>query len=39
MVALEYMKVQETNLGLVMNGTHKVLVYADDFNSIAMISE
>ena len=34
--ALEYaiMKVQETNLGLDMNGTHHVLAYADDVNLI-----
>ena len=34
--ALEYaiMKVQETNLGLDMNGTHQVLAYADDVNLI-----
>ena len=32
--ALEYAirKVQETNLGLDMNGTHQVLAYADDVN-------
>ena len=35
-VALEYAirKVQETNLGLDMNGTHQVLAYADDLNLI-----
>ena len=27
-------KVQETNLGLDMNGTHQVLAYADDVNLI-----
>ena len=27
-------KVQETNLGLDMNGTHQVLTYADDVNLI-----
>ena len=27
-------KVQETNLGLDMNGTHHVLAYADDVNLI-----
>ena len=34
--ALEYAirKVQETNLGLDMNGTHQVLAYADDVNLI-----
>ena len=34
--ALEYAtrKVQETNLGLYMNGTHQVLAYADDVNLI-----
>jgi hypothetical protein len=34
--ALEYAfrKVQETNLGLDMNGTHQVLPYADDVNLI-----
>ena len=34
--ALEYAirKVQETNLGLNMNGTHQVLAYADDVNLI-----
>ena len=34
--ALEYAirKVQETNLGLDMNGTHQVLAYADDVNVI-----
>ena len=34
--ALEYdnRKVQETNLGLDMNGTHQVLAYADDVNLI-----
>ena len=34
--ALEYAirKVQETNLGLDMNGTHQVLTYADDVNLI-----
>ena len=33
---LEYAlrKVQETNLGLDMNGTHQVLAYADDVNLI-----
>ena len=33
---LEYAirKVQETNLGLGMNGTHQVLAYADDVNLI-----
>ena len=32
--ALEYAfrKVQETNLGLDMNGAHQVLAYADDVN-------
>ena len=32
--ALEYAikQVQETNLGLNMNGTHQVLAYADDTN-------
>ena len=32
--SLEYAirKVQETNLGLYMNGTHQVLAYADDVN-------
>ena len=32
--ALEYTirKLQETNLGLDMNGTHQVLAYADDVN-------
>ena len=35
-VALEYAirKVQETNLGLDMNGSHQVLAYADDVNLI-----
>ena len=35
--ALEYAirKVQKTNLGLDMNGTHQVLAYADDVNLIA----
>ena len=35
--ALEYAirKVQETNLGLDMNGTHQVLAYADDVNLIS----
>ena len=34
--ALEYAirKVQETNLGLDINGTHQVLAYADDVNLI-----
>ena len=34
--ALEYAirKVQETNLGLDMNGTHQVLAHADDVNLI-----
>ena len=34
--ALEYAirKVQESNLGLDMNGTHQVLAYADDVNVI-----
>jgi len=34
--ALKYAigKVQETNLGLDMNGTHQVLAYADDVNLI-----
>ena len=34
--SLEYAirKVQETNLGLDMNGTHQVLAYADDVNLI-----
>ena len=34
--ALEYAirKVQETNLGLYMNGTHQVIAYADDVNLI-----
>ena len=34
--ALEYAirKVQETNLGMDMNGTHQVLAYADDVNLI-----
>ena len=34
--ALEFAirKVQETNLGLDMNGTRQVLVYADDLNFI-----
>jgi Reverse transcriptase (RNA-dependent DNA polymerase). len=34
--ALEYAirKVQGTNLGLDMNGTHEVLAYADDVNLI-----
>ena len=34
--ALEYTirKVQETNLGLDMNGTHQVLAYADYINLI-----
>ena len=34
--ALEYAirKVQETNLGLDINDTHKVLAYADDVNLI-----
>ena len=34
--SLEYAirKVQETNLGLDMNGTHQVLTYADDVNLI-----
>ena len=34
--ALEYAirKVQETRLGLDMNGTHQVLAYADDVNLI-----
>ena len=34
--ALEYAisKVQETNLGLDMNGTHQELAYADDVNLI-----
>ena len=34
--ALEYAirKVQETNLGLDMNGTHQVLAYADNVNLI-----
>jgi hypothetical protein len=33
---LEYAirKVQETNLGLDMNGTHQILAYADDVNLI-----
>jgi hypothetical protein len=35
-IAIEYAfrKVQETNLGLDMNGTHQVLAYADDVNLI-----
>ena len=35
--ALEYVirKVQKTNLGLDMNGTHQVLAYADDVNLIS----
>ena len=35
-VALEYAirKVQETNLGLDMNGTYQVLAYADNVNLI-----
>ena len=35
--ALEYAirKLQETNLGLDMNGTHQVLAYEDDVNLIA----
>jgi Reverse transcriptase (RNA-dependent DNA polymerase). len=35
-VALEYAirKVQETNLGLDLNGTHQVLAYVDDVNLI-----
>ena len=38
---LEYVirKVQETNLGLDMNGTHQVLAFADDVNLINLISE
>ena len=34
--ALDYTnkKVKETNLDLDMNGTHQVLAYADDLNSI-----
>ena len=34
--ALEYAirNVQETNLGLDMNGTHQILTYADDVNLI-----
>ena len=34
--ALEYAirKLQKTNLGLDMNGTHQILVYADDVNLI-----
>ena len=34
--ALEYAvrKIQETRLGLGMNGTHQVLAYADDVNLI-----
>ena len=34
--ALEYAirKVQESNLGVDMNGTHQVLAYADDLNLI-----
>ena len=34
--SLEYAirKVQETNLGLDMNGTHQVLAYVDDVNLI-----
>ena len=34
--ALEYSirNVQETNLGLDMNGTHQVMAYADDVNLI-----
>jgi hypothetical protein len=37
--ALEYAirKIQETNLGLDMNGTHQVLAYADDVNFIGDI--
>ena len=33
---LEYAirKIKETNMGLVMNGTHQVLAYADDVNKI-----
>ena len=36
---LEYAirKVQETNLGLDMNGTHEVLAYADDVNLIGIV--
>ena len=39
--ALEYAirKVQGTNLGLDMNGTHQVSAYADDVNLIAVILE
>ena len=35
--ALEYAirKVQETNLGVDMNGTHQVLAYMDDLNVIS----
>jgi Reverse transcriptase (RNA-dependent DNA polymerase). len=39
-LALEYdiRKIQETNLGLDMNGTHQVLAYVDDINLINYIT-